>query len=385
MQKMKTRFFPIILCIVMLLALPTVFSAPASAASRDVAGLNSDEVYYIKNLYDGKYLDVSYGGDADGTDVWTYTFNATASQEWRIVRNSDGTYTFFAKVSSNNRVLDVRGTNVDIWGFSSSLSCQKFTLTRDTTLAYGGAYKIKNSAGFVALDVVDGTVIVNTTGGGLNALWSFEPVSKGSASIYTSYFRDGEVLGIFPKYFDTTGAANTFIENCNNMGYRSNHFTNESATVAYSSLKNDSIWVFRGHGLYKDGKPMATLGFFTSNGANNGYLTASNTIVNGAQAVSIDSLANNELANARCVLYIGCNTGETYNDYNLVSETFAKGAHFALGTTVPTNTDEADKWTKKFFEKANTGATIRECLDHANYYQSIGSLYYEGDVYAKLK
>lgn len=70
---------------------------------------------------------------------------------------------------------------------------------------------------------------------------------------------------------------------------------------------------------------------------------------------------------------------------NLVTNTFNKGAHFALGTTKTINTNDNDKWTKKFFEKAETGATIRQCLDHANYYQDIGLLYYEGDVYAKLK
>lgn len=91
------------------------------------------------------------------------------------------------------------------------------------------------------------------------------------------------------------------------------------------------------------------------------------------------------LAKARCVLYIGCSTGVDYMGFNLVTNTFNKGAHFALGTTQTLKTSANDKWTKKFFEKAETGATIRQCLDHANYYQNIGLLYYEGDVYAKLK
>lgn len=56
-----------------------------------------------------------------------------------------------------------------------------------------------------------------------------------------------------------------------------------------------------------------------------------------------------------------------------------------LGTTQTIYTNESEKWIKKFFEKADTSATIRECLDHANYYQSLGLLYYEGDVYKKLK
>ncbi len=386
MLKPKIKALSMLLCIVMLFSLSPMFAVPASAASNDVAGINSGTTYYIKNLFDGKYLDVYDGGDSNGTNVWTYTFNATAAQKWRVVRNSDGTYTFYAVVSSNNRVLDVTGTNVDIWAYNSSWNCQKFTLVRDTTLAYGGTYKIKNGSDYVVLDVANDTIKVSSSGGGLNALWSFEPVSKGDADIYTSYYQNGDVLSIIPTYFDTRGAASTFIEKCDNMGYNTFHFTNKPAQTAYNYMKNDFIWVFRGHGISFTGEiPAATIGFYTDDGAYNGYITASTAIFNAAQDAAISALSSNALAKAQCVLYIGCSTGVDYRGINLVSNTFNKGAHFALGTTETTYTNETDKWTKKFFEKADTGATIRQCLDHANYCQDIGLLYYEGDVYAKLK
>lgn len=386
MFKLKTKALSMLLCIVMLLSISSVFSVSVSAASNDVVGINSGTTYYIKNLFDGKYLDVYNGGDSNATNVWTYTFNATAAQKWRVVRNSDGTYTFYAVVSSNNRVLDVTGTNVDIWAYNSSWSCQKFTLVRDTSFAYGGTYKIKNGSDYVVLDAANETVKVSSSGGGLNALWSFEPVAKGDADIYTSYYQDGDILWLIPTYFDTRGAASTFIDMCDNMGYNTFHFTNKPATTAYNYMKNDSIWVFRGHGISFPGDiPAATIGFFTDEGTNNGYITASSAIFNGTQDAAINELPSNALAKAQCVLYIGCSTGVDYRGMNLVTNTFNKGAHFALGTTETTFTNETDKWTKKFFEKAETGATIRQCLDHANYYQDIGLLYYEGDVYAKLK
>lgn len=137
--------------------------------------------------------------------------------------------------------------------------------------------------------------------------------------------------------------------------------------------------------MESNGTPLATICFFKDDGSYNGYLTASTAIFNGTQDAAISTFSKNELAQTQCVLYIGCSTGVSYNGYNLVSATFNKGAHFALGTTQTTYTNETDKWTKKFFEKADEGATIRQCLDHANYYQSIGLLYYEGDVYTKLK
>lgn len=386
MKRRFSKILSLLLCVVMLSLLASAFPLSASAASNDVCGIDTGTTYYIKNLFDGKYLDIHDGGDSNGTDVWTYTFNATAAQKWRVVRNSDGTYTFYAVVSSNNRVLDVTGTNVDIYEYNSSWSCQKFTLVRDTTLAYGGAYQIRNGTNYVILDPGYKTVKVSSTGSGTNALWSFEPVNKGMADIYTSHYEDGAFLWIFPTHFDTRGAASTFVDKCDNMGYSSFHFTNKPATTAHSYMKNDAIWVFRGHGLSSsNGEPLATLCFFTDTGQYNGYLTASSNLYNGAQDAAIDGFTANQLAKAQCVLYIGCSTGVSYSGYNLVSSTFNKGAHFALGTTETTYTNETDKWTKKFFEKADTGATIRQCLDHANYYQNIGLLYYEGDVYAKLK
>lgn len=370
----------------MLLSISSVFSLSVSAASNDVSGINSGTMYYIKNLLDGKYLDVYNGNDYNAANVWTYAFNATAAQQWRVVRNSDDTYTFYAVVSSNNRVLDVTGTNVDIWAYNSSLNCQKFTLIRNTSLSYGGTYQIKNGSNYVVLDVMNETVKTSSNGDGLVALWSFEPVTKGDADIFTSYYQNGSVLSIIPTYYDTRGAASTFIEMCDNMGYNTFHFTNKPATTAYNCMKYDSIWVFRGHGISFTGDiPAATIGFSTDDGAYNGYITASSAIVSGTQDAAINELPSNALAKAQCVLYIGCSTGEDYRGMNLVTNTFNKGAHFALGTTKTINTNDNDKWTKKFFEKAETGATIRQCLDHANYYQDIGLLYYEGDVYAKLK
>lgn len=384
MQRRFGKTISILVCVVMLFSLASPLST--RAASNDVCGIDTGTTYYIKNLYDGKYLDVYDGGDSNGTNVWTYTFDATAAQKWRVERNSDGTYTFYAVVSSNNRVLDINGTNADIWEYNSSLSRQKFTLIRNTTLAYGGAYQIKNGTKYVILNPGHETVEVSSTGGATNALWSFEPVDKGGADIYTSHYENGAFLGIFPTHFDTRGAASTFVDKCSNMGYSSYHFTNKPATTAHRYMKNDAIWVFRGHGLASsNGEPMATLCFFTDAGQNNGYLTASSNLFHGTKDAAISDFSANQLAKAQCVLYIGCSTGESYSGYNLVSSTFNKGAHFALGTTETTYTNETDKWTKKFFEKADTGATIRQCLDHANYYQSIGLLYYEGDVYAKLK
>ena len=372
-----------IFILMLLVIISTTFSLTPYAAmadANDVPGIISGTVYYIKNIYNGKYLDVKNGTDANGTDVWTYTFNATPAQKWRAVRNTDGSYTFYSMKSNSGRALDVTNGNVDIWNYYSTAPYQKFTLVRDTSLPYGGTYQIKSGSQYMVWDLVNDTAKIQSSGNGLNALWSFEPVTKGRADIYTFYYPVGD-----DSFFDTRGAASTFTSACSNMGYQPFHLVNYVASSSYNYLKSDMIWVFRGHGGVVNEVPVATICYFDETGGNSGYITASSNIYNGSGFYALSSLASNALAREQCVLFVGCSTGVWYNGYNLVAMAFTKGAHFALGTTQTVYTPDSNLWTTKFFEKAKTGTTIRACLDYANYYQSLGLLYYEGDVYTKLK
>lgn len=81
------------------------------ATVNDVCGIDDLKTYYIKNLYNGKYLSVLNGTDANGTDVYTTAFSGAQSQKWKVNRNNDGSYAIQAVVSTNNRVLDISGTN----------------------------------------------------------------------------------------------------------------------------------------------------------------------------------------------------------------------------------------------------------------------------------
>ena len=376
---LKIVTLTIIICIVLSVK-------QVKATVNDVCGIDDLKTYYIKNLYNGKYLSVLNGTDANGTDVYTTAFSGAQSQKWKVNRNNDGSYAIQAVVSTNNRVLDISGTNVDIWVYNSSLSCQKFTLVRNETMAYGGTYNIKNGSNYVVVDISTDSAVKSSVGSGLNALWSFEPVYKGEAKIHTFYYPEGTIWGSIPSYFDTTGPVNTFIGKCGNMGYSSSNLTNTSAINAYGYLDDESIWVFYGHGLSSnDHIPLATVCFKNGNGDDSGYLTANSNLFNRSIDRAIDSLQNNSLSSERCVLYMGCSTGCDYLGYNLVDSTFNKGAHFSLGTTETINIYQGTNWINKFFEKADTGATIRQCIDYANYNINLGLLYYKGDTFAKLK
>lgn len=359
----------------------------AFAASNDVVGIEGGQTYYIKNLYTGRYLDVYGGQDVNGQNVWTYPFNGTVAQKWRSVRNTDGTYTFYAVVSSNNRVLDVTGTNVDIYN-NTYPTDQKFTLVRDTTLSYGGTYNIKLGTQYVTETISTSNVCITSSASGLASMWSFQVVDKSDVDFYPFYYQNGSILFI-PTYFDTRGASSTISSQMGALGYPTYTLTNCDTSSAYTYMQSDDVWVFNGHGLENgNGTPLASIVFMDSSGNQNGYITPNSAVCNGTSNRYIDSLTANALAPERSVLYIGCSTGKTYTQsgisYNLVTSTFKRGAHFALGTTQTIDTSQSETWLKKFFEKARAGGTIRQCLDNANYYQSLGLLYYEGDVYAKF-
>ena len=87
---MKKKAVSMLLTLTLIIvSLSSIGTMSVSAASNDVTGLESGSTYYIKNLYTGKYLDVYNGQDVTGQNVWTYTFNRTNAQKWRLSRNSD--------------------------------------------------------------------------------------------------------------------------------------------------------------------------------------------------------------------------------------------------------------------------------------------------------
>lgn len=72
-------------------------------------------VYRIKNVGSGKYLNLHYGVDANGTNIYQWTYDGSTEQKWRISYNSTTeAYQIYSMSSSGgkNRVLDVtRGSN----------------------------------------------------------------------------------------------------------------------------------------------------------------------------------------------------------------------------------------------------------------------------------
>ena len=349
----------------------------ALAGLNDVVGLDSDtndQSYYIKNVKTGKYLDIQGGKGISGTNVINYGFVGGSNQKWKLSRISGSTYKLISKISSSNLVLDVTSSNIDIWNNISDASYQKFTISRNSD----GTYYIKYGANYVVSNGSNVELSLGTIG----AKWSFNEVIK----------KDADMFGFKYSGFNTTTSFDTFKSKFGLANYQTYSFTNQGASLAYKYMQSDSVWVFAGHGVYinhnKKSVPMATIGFFDSNGEyhDDCYITAHSAIDNRCP---ISILPYNKLSNAKCIMYLGCGTGVSYTQnnvsYNLVDETYKKGAQFVLGTTDITYTSDIRVWNERFATKASqANASISDCLSYATYFIGDVAVYTKGDISCKI-
>ena len=188
-----------------------VFIFHTSAVDGETTGIIDGRIYYLINSNSGKALDVSAGNTADNSDVsqYTYTFgtywqewriryvgngdytiedmhsrklitninddarissaNGSDSQKFRIVRNSNGTYTFMSKSSGYTKSLGIyqsgtaNGNTLRVLDNDSSAN-QKFTLRAEKTygITDGFIYSLINVGDGQAVDIPGGATAPGT-------------------------------------------------------------------------------------------------------------------------------------------------------------------------------------------------------------------------------
>ena len=117
-------------------------------------GTIEDGIYYIQNVYSGKFLDIdtndSSNGTSDGTSVIQCTYHGEKSQQFLVTCESDGFYSIRPRnISDQSKAIDLHtsvgantdGTNAQIYTYSARYKEQKFIIS---TAANGG-YKIGSS------------------------------------------------------------------------------------------------------------------------------------------------------------------------------------------------------------------------------------------------
>jgi hypothetical protein len=199
-------------------------------------------------------------------------------------------------------------------------------------------------------------------------------VNKGEARLYGfNYVRD---LNGKDNTFYTMSKYEQIETWLDGIGYIATQDPNPNSSAAYTHLQSDDIFLYTGH---------AEAARVTFCGVNNekdkieeikGMILAHSNMTTNfpnlyyPNKYYINTLTDNQLAGARCVLYLGCRSGNSYTNssgtYNLVDETFNKGAHFVLGTTEQITNVQTDTWLEYFFNLVSYGFDIYYCIENAN-------------------
>lgn len=322
----------------------------------NTTGLVSGKSYYIKNVFFGKYIDVTNNYDDLYTPVIGYDYSGAVNQQWKLVNCGVNKYNLVDIGSSTGKVLNVSGSSIDIFTDNGS-DCQKFTITRQETPLYGrsGQYYIQYNGKYLTLSTDQRTLTLQNSPENYNgrSLWSFEMVSKGDADIY-NFSEFAPHLTINEENYRTKMLS---------MGYTPYYLVNISRDTAFNYLKNDSIWFHTGHG-------------------GEGYVCFNDSDISATQ---IDALPSNELAGLRCFITLGCSSGATdERGNNIIDSVYDKGAQFALGFTHTQYTPIAETWLVRFFEHSSAGYNIKSSLQYADIvanvpYFGTGMKYYIGD------
>ncbi len=166
-------------------------------------GLISGGIYYIKNYFSGKYLNVHYGVDANGTNVYQWTKDSSTEQKFKVVYDSaSNSYKLYAMCSSNgnNRVVDVvrngaalaSGQNVDIWT-PVDHTAQRLLITNLIQNIYHIHMQASDKLYLTTNDSLNGTsggtsstsagnVYIRSFDGNLNQQWAFEYIGNSSST-----------------------------------------------------------------------------------------------------------------------------------------------------------------------------------------------------------
>ena len=196
MKKTLNYIFTLLSVIVLVFSL--LGTRPVSAYSENIGGGN---VYLIRNRATGKYLNVNYGTDANGTNVTQFSKDGSIEQKWRVTDYyySRNTVNIFYAMCSNNgygRVLDVlrtggssngdivSGCNVDIWSLGDD-DAQFWEVVQEgpdgsyVIYLFGTGlclttYGTGNGSGSGTSSTSNGNVFVSQFTGSNNQYWYFE-------------------------------------------------------------------------------------------------------------------------------------------------------------------------------------------------------------------
>ena len=340
-----------------------------------VLGIKNATEYYIMSAND---MLIGLDQEEDENNTRIYAINRAPNSylsQWKVELQADGTVQFINVYSPTSKCLtviyeggvgdyDEQYTEYVYMSTDTNAENQKFTLERVTSGEYEGLYLIKQGDLFVGHSDTTANRVWLIENIDESCYWSLMAVEKRWAELFAFNYEYTE--NEEGDSFVTTQCSNYFRNIMDSLGYVDLAYENYGSVSAYSFLRDrDDIFVYNGHAF------PGMLTFMGSNEDNEEELKGrilANTGMGFDEDIEsyyISDLDYNALCLARCVLYIGCQTANDSGNYNLLDETFAKGAHFVLGAQNNITVGDAEDFLTVFLRNVLNGENIEKCMVEA--------------------
>ncbi len=368
----------------------------------DQTGIKANKDYFIFNKLSKRLLSVKKNDGDTVPSIANFAAVGTLSDDeftssawtqvakWQIIDEGQGLYSLRNVHARNNnivRCLDVSTNALDIYQYDGG-GYLKFNICRQNSggslgfelegkddggdfsdntndvnyyrglylITYNNMYLTSNSNGDVSM--------TNNISEG--SYWSITESEHGNMNAFATECVDAD----FETVMNCTNIAGILGSIDIKMRYQSNSYINESAITIGNKLKNSQIFIYRGHGqpgmLEIRNRSNEVTGHFMV-GTLSGYSGTNVSITETGTQNQNMTFEENSLASAKCVIYLGCCTGLDKNGYNLLEETYNRGAHFVLGTTCYIYNADAKYYFDEFANeiREHPNCTIQEALNVA--------------------
>ena len=356
-------------------------------------GIINSGIYRIKNVASGKYMNVDYGIDANGTNIYQWTADGSTEQKFKVAYSpSTDSYMLYAMCSSNgtNRVVDVTrgstpltsGQNIKLYNPTDptsqeikivSLGSNKYKLVMraNQNLAIT-SYGTSNGSVSGTTATSAGNIFISTYTGSTNQQWQFEllEIQHGSITLYGIQFPNQIARNVYYTDAVEQAISNIGVSAVNGI------FNGVTADTALYRMKTSMIWVIHTHG-YQQGIQL-------------NHPTEGESWL---EYEDIEALSNDAFASERCIIYGTCSAGEgAQGAENMVNITYQKGAMTVIGWTTTVTTVMVDTWLEAFLVSCGEGSSISEAMGDAitevsdTYHQfgGLGNIYVRGSTTQKL-
>lgn len=211
----------------MLLVLSIILTLLASSATNVSAVdefIDASDIYVIKNVCSGKYLDVDHAKTNNGTNVLQWQYQGGNNQEWKIVYVQGGLYKIVSCLN-NNKALTVvnttgnNGVNITISDYVGTVA-QHFVLRRTSKTSYK---IITNASGYNSAVTVQNASCDNGANvfqwhmnGSSNEEWFIETKLSYNSKAGVDYAKKNynQRIETYPDMSDMGGDCANFVSQC---------------------------------------------------------------------------------------------------------------------------------------------------------------------------